>query len=103
MSGFNLIIQPDEDDGDAAEALVDGAIGGNTHRFLLDADVGRTSVGCDDYTSTFASTGAESSSGLFGSGGEDLIVVPPLASADGRHGVGSHRLSHVPGAHHHGR
>jgi hypothetical protein len=53
MSGFDLIIKPDEEDVEAAEVLVDGTIGGYEYRFLLDTGAARTSVTFDDYTSTF--------------------------------------------------
>lgn len=76
MSGFNLIIKPDEEDTKAAEVLVDGTIEGKKYRFLLDTGAARTSVKFDDYTSTFECIQKNNSSGVFAKGSYDLITVP---------------------------
>lgn len=76
MSEFNLIIQPDEEDVDAAEVFVDVTIGTNTYRFLLDTGAARTSVVLDDYTGTFESLGTSHSPGVFAKSSDDLITLP---------------------------
>jgi predicted aspartyl protease len=48
MSGFDLIVQPDAQDADAAEVFVDGAIDGRPYRFLLDTGAARSCVRSDD-------------------------------------------------------
>lgn len=42
--GFNLIIEPDQEDAEAAVVLVDGLIDGRNRRFLLDTGAGMTIV-----------------------------------------------------------
>lgn len=78
MSELNLIIVPDEDESEAAEIYVDGAIGGHPYRFLLDTGAAKTSVIADDYTSSFDSGGKNDSSGVFAPISEDLIIVPSI-------------------------
>jgi len=78
MSGFNLIIKQDEVDIEAAEVFVDGTIGANSYRFLLDTGAARTCVALDDYTSTFASIDKSNSSGVFAKSNDDLIIVPSI-------------------------
>jgi predicted aspartyl protease len=79
MNGFDLIVQPDAEDADAAEVFVDGAIGGRPYRFLLDTGAARSCVRYDDYTTTFASVGSDTSSGVFAGGSRDLVIAPSLA------------------------
>lgn len=76
MNSFDLLIKQDEDDIEAAEILVDGKIGNNKYRFLLDTGAARTTIQFDDYTSTFNSIGKSSSSGAYGKSIDDLIIVP---------------------------
>lgn len=76
MSGFNLIIKPDEDDIEAAEIYVDGAIGEKKYRFILDTGSARTSVQFDDYTSQFECIQKNDSSGVFAKITDDLIRIP---------------------------
>jgi len=78
MNGFDVIIQPDAEDADAAEVFVDGAIGGRPYRFLLDTGAARSCVRYDDYTATFASVGSDTSSGVFAGGSRDLVSAPSL-------------------------
>ncbi len=79
MSGFDLIIKPDdEEDVEAAEVLVHGTIGGRMYCFLLDTGAARTCVTYDEYTSTFDCIARESSSGVFERGGNDLITMPSI-------------------------
>lgn len=79
MGDISLTIQPDAEDIEAAEVLVDGTIGGRPYRFLLDTGAARSCVRFDDYTSTFATAGTHSSSGVFTSGSDDVITVPSVA------------------------
>lgn len=79
MSEFNLIIKPDEEDAEAAEVFVDGSIGGNQYRFLLDTGAARSCVTYDDYTSTFTPMEKSSSSGVFAKSSDELITVPNIA------------------------
>ena len=78
MSWFDLIIIRDEEDAEAAEVFVDGTIGGNPYRFLLDTGAARTNVRFDDYTSTFDSSEQHNSSGVFAKSSDDLITVPSI-------------------------
>lgn len=78
MSGFNLIIKQDEDDIEAAEVFVDGTIGADKYRFLLDTGAARTCIAFDDYTSTFACIDKSNSSGVFAKSSDDLITVPSI-------------------------
>jgi hypothetical protein len=78
MNGFDVIVQQDAEDADAAEVFVDGAIGGRPYRFLLDTGAARSCVRYDDYTATFASVGTDISSGVFAGGSRDLITAPGL-------------------------
>jgi predicted aspartyl protease len=79
MNGFDVIIQPDVEDADAAEVFVDGAIDGRAYRFLLDTGAARSCVRYDEYTTTYASVGSDASSGVFAGGSQDLITVAHLA------------------------
>jgi|GEM_PF-1009577 len=78
MNEFKLIIVPDEEDAEAAEVLVDGTIGGNYYRFLLDTGAARSSVRFDDYTAAFESVEKSNSSGVFAKSSSDLITVPSI-------------------------
>jgi gag-polyprotein putative aspartyl protease len=78
MNGFDVIIQPDAEDADAAEIFVDGAIGGRPYRFLLDTGAARSCVRYDEYTATFTSVGTDTSSGVFAGGSRDLVSAPSL-------------------------
>jgi Aspartyl protease len=79
MNGFDVIVQPDAEDADAAEVFVEGAIGGRPYRFLLDTGAARSCVQYDDYTATFVSVGSDTSSGVFAGGSRDLVTAPSLA------------------------
>jgi predicted aspartyl protease len=78
MNGFDVIIQPDAEDADAAEVFVDGAIGGRPYRFLLDTGAARSCVLYDDYIAMFASVGTDTSSGVFAGGSRDLVNASSL-------------------------
>jgi len=79
MSGFALIILPDEEEPEAAEVLVDGSVGGRPYRFLLDTGAAQSAILSDDYTATFAAVERRASSGVFASGSEDVILAPSIA------------------------
>jgi hypothetical protein len=78
MGAIALIIEPDEDEDEAAAILVDGAVDGHPYHFLLDTGAARTSLRYDAYTATLPRIGAHSSSGIFASGAYDLIAVPGI-------------------------
>src|SRR5262245_38409820 len=78
MPTLDLIIQPDADDADAAQVLVDGAIDGHPYRFLLDTGAAWSRAPFDAYTATFATSATQRSSGVFASRAYDLITVPHL-------------------------
>src|SRR5690348_3960319 len=78
MTGFPLNINPDETDDEAAEILVDGTVDGRPYRFLLDTGAARTHLRYDGYTAVFPRVGADTSSGVFASGSDDLITAPSV-------------------------
>jgi hypothetical protein len=79
VSGFDLIITPDQDDEDAALMFADGTIGERPYRFLLDTGSARTCVQNDDYTSSFPIIGMKKTSGVFAAETHDeLIMVPRI-------------------------
>ena len=79
MGGFALVIQPDEEEPEAAEVLVDGSVGGRRYRFLLDTGAAKSAILSDDYTTTFAAVGQHTSSGVFAGGSEDVVIAPTIA------------------------
>ena len=78
MGGFALVIQPDEEEQEAAEVLVDGSVGGRHYRFLLDTGAAKSAILSDDYTATFAAIGQHTSSGVFAGGSEDEVIAPTI-------------------------
>ena len=78
MSGFALIIQPDDEEPEAAEVLVDGSVGGRPYRFLLDTGAAQSALLSDEYTATFAAVERRASSGVFASGSDDVIIAPSV-------------------------
>ncbi len=78
MGELKLIVKPDEEEGEGAELFVDGLIGGNAFRFLLDTGASRTCILRDDYTAAFPITDQSHSSGVFATHSEDLIIVPSI-------------------------
>jgi hypothetical protein len=74
-----LIIEPDLDDPDCAEVLVDGTVAGRPYRFLLDTGAARTQLVADEYTAGLGSHAQHSSSGVFAASTNPLVVVPALA------------------------
>ena len=78
MGGFALVIQPDEEEPEAAEVLVDGSVGGRRYGFLLDTGAAKSAILSDDYTATFAAVGQHTSSGVFAGGSEDVVIAPTI-------------------------
>ena len=78
MAGFPLIIEPDPEDVDAAQVLVDATLDGRPYRFLLDTGAARTAIQLDEYTATFDPVGTHASSGVFAPVSEEVIVVPSI-------------------------
>src|SRR6476646_1330040 len=76
INGFDLIIEPDEEEPEAAEVCVEVTLGTEKYRFLLDTGAARTSVVLDDYTRSFESLGTSNSSGVFASITDDLVTLP---------------------------
>jgi hypothetical protein len=78
LEDLDLIVEQDEDEAEAAQIFVDGTIGPNQYRFLLDTAAARSGVMYDDYTSQLKSTEMSGSSGLFATSSEDLVTVPNI-------------------------
>ncbi len=78
MDDLTLIIQPDEDEGEGAEVLVDGFVDGRPYRFLLDSGAARSSIVADAYTSALPVLDSQHSSGVFAAAHSDLITVPSI-------------------------
>ena len=76
MNGFRLIIKHDEEDGEAAEVLVDGLLENRSYRFLLDTGAAKTHVLYDDYTAHLNPAGQDETSSVFGEGVQTLVSVP---------------------------
>ncbi|MFP3854991.1 MAG: retropepsin-like aspartic protease [Anaerolineales bacterium] len=78
MSEIALQIKPDEQTPEAAEVLVQGAVGDRAYRFLLDTGAAHSCLLYDDYSKRFQSREKEESSGLFGGSRYDLIDIPSI-------------------------
>jgi predicted aspartyl protease len=78
VNGFDLIIQPDAEDAEAANIFVDGAIGGKPYRFLLDTGAATSTIVLDDYTATFEPSGKRQDSGLFSTRTADQVTAPEI-------------------------
>jgi hypothetical protein len=74
-----LIIEPDLDDPDCAEVLVDGTVAGRPYRFLLDTGAARTQLVADEFTAGLISHAQHRSSGVFAASTNPLVMVPDLA------------------------
>jgi hypothetical protein len=70
-----LIIEPDRDDPDCAEVLVDGTIAGRPFRFMLDTGAARTQVVADEIIAELSSHAEHRSSGVFATGARPLVTV----------------------------
>lgn len=78
MKRIPLIIEPDRDDPDCAEVLVNGTIAGRSFRFILDTGAARTQVVADEIIAGLSSHGQEQSSGVFAAGAKPLVTVSDL-------------------------
>ncbi len=78
MSGFDLIIEPDPSEPEAAEVLVDAMVGDRKYRFLLDTGSAATTIGFDEYTAKFDTLGRSTSSGVFAAQSDDLVKAPRI-------------------------
>jgi hypothetical protein len=76
---MSLIIEPDPDDPDCAEVLVDGTVAGRPYRFLLDTGAARTQLVADEFTAGLSSRAQHRSSGVFAASTNPLVMVPDLA------------------------
>lgn len=103
MQEFFLTIQPDAEEPEAGEILVDGAVGGRPYRFLLDTGAARSCLAWDSYSAAFEEVGQHRSSGVFAAHSSDVIRVPsiqlgPILRRDfsltrlGEHNTGMHSL-----------
>ena len=78
MDYFSLVIEPDQQDQESAEVLVDAIVDGRKRRFLLDTGAARTRVRFDEYSSKFEKVGTDQTSGVFSTNQSDLIRVPTI-------------------------
>lgn len=74
-----MIVEPDLDDPECANVMVDASIAGRPYRFVLDTGSPRTHVVADDFTTTLATRGTHTSSGVFSSSSNTLVTLPELA------------------------
>jgi hypothetical protein len=74
-----LIIEPDLDDPDCAETLVDGTVAGRAYRFLLATGAARTQLVADEFTAGLISRAQHRSSGVFAASTNPLVMAPDLA------------------------
>ncbi len=79
MSGFDLIIQSDSAEPDAAEVLVDGTIGNRPYRFLMDTGAAMTSIIEDDYTAALEKTVTRESASAFSKSAQELAIAPDIS------------------------
>jgi len=75
MAELKLIIEPDEEEAEAAEVYVDGKLDGKIYRFLFDTGAARSSIISDSYTAMLKSVGQKSTAGVFSPTSEDLITI----------------------------
>src|SRR4051812_3997256 len=73
MQGFELIIEVDKEEPEAAEVFVDGHVDGAGFRFLLDTGSSKTILKYNDASAQYTSLGPHSLMGLFGKIDCDLI------------------------------
>ena len=80
MVPVRLIVQPDADDPDFANVLVDVTVAGRWYRLLLDTGAARTQLPADEYTSALPVAGEDASSGSFGGRRtESVVTITSLA------------------------
>ncbi len=73
-----MIVEPDHDDPECANVMIDATIAGRPYRFVLDTGSPRTHVVADDFTTTLVKRGAHASSGVFSSTSNPLVTLPEL-------------------------
>lgn len=78
MAEIELIIQPDEDEPEAASVFVEGRFNGKPYRFLLDTGAARSSLVLNAETAALPAVGTHMSSGVFASSNDDLVRVEQL-------------------------
>jgi hypothetical protein len=78
MAEIELIIQPDEDEPEAASVFVDGSLNGKPYRFLLDTGAARSTVLTNDATAALQPIGEHQASGVFSAFSDDLVSVERL-------------------------
>lgn len=78
MECIPLIIEPDPDDPDCAEVLVDGSIAGRPFRFMLDTGAVRTQVVADEPIAALPSHGQRVSPGVFATDAHALVMISDL-------------------------
>jgi hypothetical protein len=75
-----LIIEPDPDDPDCANVLVDATIAGRSYRLLLDTGAASTQLNADQYTSALPVVDQAFSSAAFGgTAPEPVVTITDLA------------------------
>jgi predicted aspartyl protease len=77
MNKLRLVIIPDDED-PGAFIFVDGSIGNQKYRFLLDTGAASSEINYDSYTMNFEKIGVKTSSGAFSSDTLDIIQVPSI-------------------------
>lgn len=75
MNQVPLIVEPDPDEPEAAEVLVDADVDGRSYRLLLDTGAARTSLPWDEYTRKLAVIESDSTSGVFSEMSQELVQV----------------------------
>jgi hypothetical protein len=78
LKGFDLSVQKDHDDSDAANWLVDVIVGEKTYQFYLDTGASTTSMTWDEWTSQLATIGIEHTSGAMAKHSNDLVSIPKI-------------------------
>jgi gag-polyprotein putative aspartyl protease len=78
MGQIPLIIEPDRDDPDCAEILVDGTIAGRPFRFMLDTGAAKTQVVADEIIAALSSHAEHRSSGVFAASANPVVTVSDL-------------------------
>lgn len=80
MALLKVIIQPDTDDPDFANVLIDVKAGDRPYRVVLDTGAARSQLPADEYTSALPVAGTDASSGAFGDRiSEPLVTIENLA------------------------
>jgi hypothetical protein len=78
VAEIELIIQPDEDEPEAASVFVDGSLNGKPYRFLLDTGAARSTVLINEDTAALQTVGSHHSSGVFHPLNDDLVSIERL-------------------------